>query len=72
MIPSFKRFSEISRPISSLDPQEEIPMVEGIAEILRGVRDLENRRELVEKQVKDFRRDGIRFDYEEFFRLCDL
>jgi hypothetical protein len=72
MIPSFKRFSEISRPISSLDPQEEIPMVEGIAEILRGVRDLGNRRELAEKQVKDFRRDGIQFDYEEFFRLCDL
>jgi hypothetical protein len=47
-------------------------MVEGIAEILRGVRDLENRIELAKKQIHGFKKEGIQFDYDEFLKLCGL
>jgi hypothetical protein len=61
-----------SRSIEDLSPRDERPMVEGIAEILRGVRDLENRLELADRQVKSFKKEGIRFDYTEFLKLCGL
>lgn len=69
-----KLFEEhsIKRSIKDLDARKERPMVEGIAEILRGVEDETNRLELAQKQVREFKRDGIQFDYAEFFRLCGL
>lgn len=72
MAQSFSQFINEAKSIKELSARDERPMVEGIAEILRGVRDKRNRRELAEKQVRGFKRDGIRFDYEEFFRLCEL
>lgn len=61
-----------SRHIEDLPARDERPMVEGIAAILRQVRDIENRREIAESQIREFRQDGIRFDYSEFLQLCGL
>jgi hypothetical protein len=72
MLPSFSDFINEDRSIAQLSSRDERPMVEGIAKILRGVRDKGNRRELADSQVREFKKEGIRFDYEEFFRLCDL
>ena len=72
MIHNFKDFLLEERSIRELPARDERPMVEGIAQILKGVRNLENRRELAEEQVRGFRREGISFDYAEFFRLCGL
>lgn len=47
-------------------------MVEGIAAILRKVRDAKNRQEIADAQIREFKKDGIRFDYAEFLELCGL
>jgi len=61
-----------SRSIKDLPARDERPMVEGIAAILRKVRDKANRREIAESQIREFKRDDIKFDYEEFLQLCGL
>ena len=61
-----------SRHIKDLPARDERPMVEGIAAILRKVRDKGNRLEIAESQIREFKRDGIQFDYEEFLQLCGL
>ena len=47
-------------------------MVEGIASVLRKIHDIENRREIAKAQIREFKRDGIRFDYAQFLELCGL
>ena len=59
-------------PLSGLSKDRELPMVTGIAEILRMVKDVGNRREIAEAQIEEFKREGIRFNYSEFLKLCDL
>ncbi len=61
-----------AKSIGKLDPRDERPMVQGIAQILRGVEDKRNRQELADRQIRDFKKEGIRFDYEEFLKLCGL
>ena len=60
------------KSIQDLSPRDERPMVDGIASILRKVRDIKNRREIAKAQIREFKRDGIRFDYAEFLELCGL
>ena len=60
------------RHIKDLPARDERPMVEGIAAILRKVRDKGNRREIADSQIKEFKRDGIKFDYAEFLQRCGL
>lgn len=71
-----KRFTnyiinESTPDIDDLQP-DEIPMVTGIAEILRQVRDVENRREIAVDQIQQFKAQGIRFDYSQFIKMCNL
>jgi hypothetical protein len=61
-----------TRAIQDLPAGRERPMVDGIASILRKVRDVANRREIAKAQIREFKRDGIRFDYAEFLELCGL
>jgi len=61
-----------TRAIQDLSPRDERPMVDGIASILRKVRDIKNRREIAKAQIREFKRDGIEFDYAEFLELCGL
>ena len=51
---------------------EEMEMVYGTIDILKRVRDLENRQEIAEHLIAQFRREGIHFDYSEFLKLCGL
>ena len=45
-------------------------MEKGIAEIINRVKDAENKKEMVEASIEDFKREGIVFDYDEFRNLC--
>ena len=69
---NFQQFILEAKSIKDLPPDRERPMVEGVAEILRGVEDKRNRLQLAKRQVREFKKEGIRFDYAEFFRLCGL
>ena len=60
------------KSIKDLSVDKERPMVEGIAEMLKMVRDRGNRREIAESQIEEFKREGIQFDYNEFLKLCGL
>jgi hypothetical protein len=71
-LPSFNQFLNESRSIEDLSPDRERPMVEGVAAILKKIRDRENRQEIADAQIREFKRDGIRFDYAEFLELCGL
>ena len=73
-IKSFAQYivEDASRAIKDLPANKERPMVEGVAAILKKVRDPENRREIADAQIREFKRDGIRFDYAEFLELCGL
>ena len=57
--------------VSDLQP-DEVPMITGIAEILRQVKDVENRREIADDQIKQFKQQGISFEYPEFIKMCGL
>ena len=50
--------------------QNQIGMVSGIIEILRQVKDLKNREEMIEAQIKNFKKEKISFDYSEFKKLA--
>ncbi len=47
-------------------------MVYGIIDLVKRVKDLDNRQEIAEHLIGTFKRDGIEFDYSEFLRLCGL
>jgi hypothetical protein len=59
-------------PINEEDisPENERDMIEGIAEIVRGVKDIANRKELAKKQIKQLKSEGIKLDVKEFLSLC--
>jgi hypothetical protein len=48
---------------------DEREMVSGIIDILRQVKDLKNREEMIETQIENFKREKIHFDYKEFKKL---
>ena len=53
-----------------VSPEHQREMVVGIAEIVRGVKDINNRKELAKKQIKQLKAEGIEFDVKEFLSLC--
>jgi hypothetical protein len=57
--------------IRELDKNEQ-GMVYGIADILKKVDDISNRRRLAKDMVNKFKREKIKFDYKKFLSLCDL
>jgi predicted phage-related endonuclease len=44
-------------------------MVSGIISILRQVKDLNNREEMIETQIRNFKKEKISFDYSEFKKM---
>ena len=54
------------------DTGQEKEMIQGIAEILRGVKDVDNRKKLAIKQLSQLKSEGINIDEEEFFTMCDI
>ena len=47
-------------------------MIEGIAEILRGVKDENNRKELAIAELSKLKSEGINVDEEQFLSMCDI
>lgn len=72
IIKPYSQFINEAKSIKDLSTRDEQPMVKGIAQILRGVKDTKNRKSLADKQVRQFKKEGIKFDYAEFFKLCGL
>lgn len=64
----FDFFLNEKKSYKDLSPNE-IGMVSGIIEILRQVKDLKNREEMIETQIKNFKKEKISFDYNEFKKL---
>jgi hypothetical protein len=56
-----KSYKELSR--------NEQDMVTGIADILNQVKDKDNRKDIAEDQIEQFKRENIVFDYSEFMEL---
>lgn len=65
----FNFFLNEKRSYKELSPDQK-GMVSGIIEILRQVKDLKNREEMVETQIKNFKKEKISFDYSEFKKLA--
>lgn len=62
----------IDTPLERLSPERELPMVKGIADILKMVEDPDNRRRIALHQVEEFKREGILFRYSDFLKLCGV
>ena len=69
-LPTFSVFLNEEKSISDLSDRDEKPMIKGIAEIINRVKDPENKKEMVEASIEDFKKEGIEFDYDEFRNLC--
>jgi hypothetical protein len=59
-------------PLEEVEGSQEKEMIQGIAEILRGVKDVDNRKKLAVKQLSQLKSEGINIDEEEFFTMCDI
>lgn len=66
----FDYFLNEKKSYKDLSPNE-IGMVSGIIEILRQVKDPKNREEMIETQIKNFKKEKISFDYSEFKKLAN-
>ena len=51
---------------------QEKEMIQGIAEILRGVKDVDNRKKLAIAQLAQLKSEGININEEEFLSMCDI
>ena len=47
-------------------------MVYGVAEIVRQVKDLNNRKSIAKNMIEKFKRENIKFDYNKFLTLCKV
>jgi len=47
-------------------------MVTGVAEILRMVNDMENRKEIANAMLKKFKSENVIHDADEFLKLCKI
>lgn len=67
-IPSFDEFvnEKSYRELSS----NEQDMVTGIADILNQVKDKDNRKDIAEDQIEQFKKENIVFDYIEFMEMA--
>jgi hypothetical protein len=59
-------------PLEEVEGDQEKEMIQGIAEILRGVKDVDNRKKLAIKQLSQLKSEGINIDEEKFFTMCDI
>lgn len=47
-------------------------MVKGIVEIVNMVKDPNNKKNIAHKMIEKFKNEGIKFDYSEFLKMCNL
>ena len=61
-----KHYESKSEIKSELEDNNDYQMVSGIIDILKKVKDKENRMEIANDMVKQFKKEKIKFDYKKF------
>lgn len=61
-----KHYESKSEIKSELEDNNDYQMVSGIIDILKKVKDKENRMEIADDMVKQFKEEKIKFDYKKF------
>ena len=61
-----KNYESKSEIKSELEDNNDYQMVSGIIDILKKVKDKENRMEIADDMVKQFKEEKINFDYKKF------
>lgn len=63
---------KLSTILKEVSEQQSRDMVTGIADILRDVKDEGNRKEIAKRMIKKFDREGVKYNAEEFLKLCGV
>ena len=62
----FSQINESKKEIKSEIKVNDYQMVSGIIDILKKVKDKENRMEIAKDMISQFKREDIKFDYDNF------
>jgi hypothetical protein len=62
----FSQINESKKEIKSEIKGNDYQMVSGIIDILKKVKDKENRMEIAKDMISQFKREDIKFDYDKF------
>jgi hypothetical protein len=62
----FSQINESKKEIKSEIKGNDYQMVSGIIDILKKVKDKENRMEIAKDMISQFKREDIKFDYDNF------
>jgi len=57
---------------ASPDHSNDNDMVVGVAEIIKMVKDLDNRKDIMVSMMAKFRNEDVNFDKDEFKKICGL
>ena len=62
---------EVENNVKGLD-QDQKQMVDGIIDIVKKVKDINNRKTIAKDMIDKFKKEKIKFDYNKFMELCGL
>ena len=65
------KLSSLIKEVSS-DHSNDRDMVVGVAEIIKMVKDLDNRKDIMVSMMAKFRNEDVNFDKDEFKKICGL
>jgi hypothetical protein len=65
------KLSSLIKEVSA-DHSNDRDMVVGVAEIIKMVKDLDNRKDIAVAMMAKFRNEDVIFDKDEFLKLCQL
>jgi len=65
------RLSSLIKEVSA-DHSNDRDMVVGVAEIIKMVKDLDNRKDIMVSMMAKFRNEDVNFDKDEFKKMCGL
>ena len=63
------KLSSLIKEVSS-DHSNDRDMVTGVAEIIKMVKDLDNRKDIASAMIAKFRNEDVIFDKDEFLKMC--
>ena len=65
------KLSSLIKEVSS-DHSNDRDMVVGVAEIIKMVKDLDNRKDIAVSMMAKFRNEDVIFDKDEFLKMCQI
>jgi hypothetical protein len=65
------KLSSLIKEVSA-DHSNDRDMVVGVAEIIKMVKDLDNRKDIMVSMMAKFRNEDVNFDKDEFKKMCGL